>query len=48
MFQSGFTAIERITELLNEPVEIKDKVISLAEGHRTLLTKAAESSSKNW
>ncbi|MEL6927054.1 MAG: ABC transporter ATP-binding protein [Cyanobacteria bacterium J06600_6] len=38
MFQSGFTAIERITELLNEPVEIKDKVISIAEGHRTLLT----------
>ena len=44
MFQSGFTAIERITELLNEPVEIKDKVISVAEGHRTLLTKNASSS----
>ena len=40
MFQSGFTAIERITELLNEPIEIRDKVISVAEGHRTLLTKA--------
>ena len=38
MFQSGFTAIERITELLNEPIEIRDKVITLAEGHRTLLT----------
>ena len=38
MFQSGFTAIERITELLNEPIEIRDKVISIAEGHRTLLT----------
>lgn len=38
MFQSGFTAIERITELLNEPIEIKDKVISVAEGHRTLIT----------
>lgn len=38
MFQSGFTAIERITELLNEPIEIRDKVISVAEGHRTLLT----------
>lgn len=25
MFQSGFTAIERITELINIPVEIKDK-----------------------
>ena len=37
MFQSGFTAIERITELLNEPIEIKDKVITVAEGHRTLL-----------
>ena len=37
MFQSGFTAIERITELLNVPVEIKDKVISNQEGHRTLL-----------
>ena len=44
MFQSGFTAIERITELLNEPVEIKDKVISVAEGHRTLLAKAGNSS----
>ena len=43
MFQSGFTAIERITELLNEPVEIKDKVISVAEGHRTLLTQAEDS-----
>ena len=38
MFQSGFTAIERITELLSEPIEIRDKVISIAEGHRTLLT----------
>ena len=38
MFQSGFTAIERITELLNEPIEIKDKLISVAEGHRTLIT----------
>ena len=44
MFQSGFTAIERITELLNEPVEIKDKVITVAEGHRTLLTANADSS----
>lgn len=43
MFQSGFTAIERITELLNEPVEIKDKVITVAEGHRTLLTANADS-----
>lgn len=24
LFQSGFTAIERITELMNEPIEIKD------------------------
>ncbi|MGL5796222.1 MAG: ABC transporter ATP-binding protein, partial [Waterburya sp.] len=38
MFQSGFTAIERITELLNEPIEIRDKVISMAEGPRTLVT----------
>ncbi|MEO0924906.1 MAG: ABC transporter ATP-binding protein [Cyanobacteria bacterium J06643_13] len=44
MFQSGFTAIERITELLNEPVEIKDKVVSIAEGHRTLLTPDAADS----
>ena len=44
MFQSGFTAIERITELLNEPVEIKDKVITVAEGHRTLLASDADSS----
>ncbi len=43
MFQSGFTAIERITELLNEPIEIRDKVISIAEGHRTLLTSDADS-----
>ena len=48
MFQSGFTAIERITELLNEPIEIRDKVISTAEGHRTLLTdRANDSKTKN-
>ena len=53
MFQSGFTAIERITELLNEPIEIKDKVISVAEGHRTLIvddpnnTKTGEISFEN-
>lgn len=41
MFQSGFTAIERITELLNEPVEIRDRLITVAEGHRTLLTTDA-------
>ena len=44
MFQSGFTAIERITELLNEPIEIKDKVISVAEGHRTLLVDKTNNS----
>ncbi len=44
MFQSGFTAIERITELLNEPIEIRDKVITVAEGHRTLLTEVHNSS----
>lgn len=44
MFQSGFTAIERITELLNEPVEIRDKVITIAEGHRTLFTTNADNS----
>lgn len=44
MFQSGFTAIERITELLNEPIEIRDKVISVAEGHRTLLVDDASNS----
>ncbi|MGF1590994.1 MAG: ABC transporter ATP-binding protein [Pleurocapsa sp.] len=43
MFQSGFTAIERITELLNEPIAIRDKVISVAEGHRTLLTAQDDS-----
>jgi ATP-binding cassette, subfamily B, multidrug efflux pump len=26
MFQSGFTAIERITELMNEPISIQDKI----------------------
>ncbi|MGK7899213.1 MAG: ABC transporter ATP-binding protein [Xenococcus sp. (in: cyanobacteria)] len=30
MFQSGFTAIERITELMSEPIEIKDAVESLS------------------
>ncbi len=44
MFQSGFTAIERITELLKEPIEIRDKVISVAEGHRTLLLNDASNS----
>lgn len=44
MFQSGFTAIERITELLNEPIEIRDKVISIAEGHRTLVASSDNSS----
>jgi ATP-binding cassette, subfamily B, multidrug efflux pump len=44
MFQSGFTAIERISELLNEPIEIRDKVISMAEGHRTLVTTTVNSS----
>lgn len=43
MFQSGFTAIERITELLNEPIEIRDKVITVAEGHRSLLTEVHNS-----
>ena len=28
MFQSGFTAIERISELMNEPIEIKDPELS--------------------
>ncbi|MGK7917039.1 MAG: ABC transporter ATP-binding protein [Prochloraceae cyanobacterium] len=30
MFQSGFTAIERITELMSEPIEIKDAAESLS------------------
>ncbi|MDJ0901735.1 MAG: ABC transporter ATP-binding protein [Xenococcus sp. MO_188.B8] len=30
MFQSGFTAIERITELMSEPIEIKDAVGNLS------------------
>ncbi len=30
MFQSGFTAIERITELMSEPIEIKDAVDHLS------------------
>ncbi len=34
MFQAGFTAIERITELMSEPIEIKDKIISFQEGHQ--------------
>ncbi|BAZ46773.1 ABC transporter-related protein [Chondrocystis sp. NIES-4102] len=44
MFQSGFTAIERITELLNEPIEIKDKLISIAEGHRSLIASTENGS----
>ena len=44
MFQSGFTAIERIDELLNEPIEIRDKLITVADGHRTLLTEGTSQS----
>ena len=36
MFQAGFTAIERITELMSEPIEIKDKVISFKAGHQAI------------
>ncbi|WP_036484787.1 ABC transporter ATP-binding protein [Myxosarcina sp. GI1] len=32
MFQAGFTAIERINDLMSEPIEIKDK-LGLKEGH---------------
>ena len=39
MFQSGFTAIERITELMSEPIEIKDKVISLKAGHQAIASR---------
>ncbi len=41
LFQSGFTAIERITELMNEPIEIKDSedkidfACSISEKERT-------------
>lgn len=37
MFQAGFTAIERISELMDEPVEIiepKDKIYSLSSFHQ--------------
>jgi ATP-binding cassette, subfamily B, multidrug efflux pump len=47
MFQSGFTAIERITELMSEPIEIRDKVISIADGHRSLLTTSDRFMDKN-
>ncbi len=36
MFQSGFTAIERITELMREPIDIQDKVISFKAGHQAI------------
>jgi ATP-binding cassette subfamily B protein len=34
MFQAGFTAIERITELMNEPIEIRDSDLALSQKYR--------------
>ncbi|OKH26714.1 long-chain fatty acid--CoA ligase [Hydrococcus rivularis NIES-593] len=34
IFQSGFTAIERISELMSEPIEIRDRKSSLAKDKR--------------
>ena len=39
MFQAGFTAIERITELMSEPIEIRDKIISDRAGHQAIANK---------
>ncbi|MEG4420914.1 ABC transporter ATP-binding protein [Microcoleus sp. LAD1_D5] len=33
--QAGFTAVERITDILNEPIEIKDPTSAKKEGHNT-------------
>lgn len=34
MFQAGFTAIERITELMREPIEIRDSDLALSQKYR--------------
>jgi ATP-binding cassette subfamily B protein len=34
MFQAGFTAIERISELMNEPIEIRDSKIALSSSNQ--------------
>lgn len=39
MFQAGFTAIERITELMSEPIEIRDKIICDRAGHQAIANK---------
>ncbi len=33
MFQAGFTAIERITELMSEPIEIRDTIVPFHHGN---------------
>jgi ATP-binding cassette subfamily B protein len=33
--QAGFTAVERISDILNEPIEIKDPTTGKKEGHNT-------------
>lgn len=33
MFQAGFTAIERITELMAEPIEIRDNIVPFKQGN---------------
>ncbi len=33
--QAGFTAVERISDILNEPIEIKDPTSAKKEGHNT-------------
>ena len=40
MFQSGFTAIERITELMNQPVEIADSGNKLSLNLENITTKS--------
>src|SRR4028118_2032948 len=48
--QAGFTAVERISDILNEPIEIKDPTTGKKEGHNTDFdtdTRMSEGRSQN-
>ena len=46
MFQSGFTAIERISELMNQPIEISDSDIAQAKSSQLSVKKSAEQNNR--
>jgi ATP-binding cassette subfamily B protein len=46
MFQAGFTAIERITELMSEPIEIRDTIVPFHHGN-SLQTKIDSQTTHN-